>query len=107
MLFGTIPPNAETFEFNHSLRQSNRGGAPSVARREFRLGEVSFTCWQYLEPRRNDMSVGSPDREPLWWDIDCETAVNIREQNLYAWFVGRTADIPAFYKIIEGITQVQ
>src|SRR5262249_11284008 len=60
-------------------------------------GNVSVTCWQ--------------DRCGAWSEapgaghlhIACETPINVREQNLHAWFADAETDVPIFYKIIEGI----
>jgi acyl-CoA synthetase (AMP-forming)/AMP-acid ligase II len=43
--------------------------------------------------------------EPLW-SIDCGTPPGVGTRNMYAWFVGREQDIPAFYRIIEGVRLV-
>jgi hypothetical protein len=101
MLFGSIQPDAGTFEFNHGFMESKRAGAAMVSTREFRLGDAVFTCWQYVN-RYHRRDIG-----PQWWDVDCGTPVAMHQNNLYGWFVGRKEDISAFYRIIEGIAPVK
>jgi hypothetical protein len=102
MHFGSIDPDAGTFELNQRYAASRRAGAAEELRREFRLGDVEFTCWQYVHPHRYQR-VGPSSTEPLWWNIDCSTPVDVRQQNMYAWFLGRQEDISSFYTIIEGV----
>lgn len=100
---GSIRTEAHTTEFNHRWWESRRAGAAQVLRREFRLNDTTLTCWQY----RYRAPLGSSGTEPLWWHIYCETPVDVYENNLYAWFVGREEDIPAFYGIIQGVKPVK
>jgi hypothetical protein len=77
-----------------------------VLRKDFGLGDVALTCWQYEAPydkysRRWPLGPG-----PLW-EVVCNTAVDVRKQNLHASFYGQRDDLPAFYKIIEGVTPVK
>src|ERR1039458_9608015 len=95
MHFGSIDPDAGTFELNQRYAASRRAGAAEELRREFRLGDVEFTCWQYVHPHRYQR-VGPSSTEPLWWNIDCSTPVDVRQQNMYAWFLGRREDISSF-----------
>jgi hypothetical protein len=81
-------------------------GAMQLSRRGFRLGDVALSCWQYLPPhdwpyRRR--SIGST----ALWQIDCQTPVGISGRHFYASFRGSEADVPAFYKIIEGVAPVK
>jgi hypothetical protein len=107
MLFGSIQPDADTFEFNHRSTMSRRAGAAQELQRGFRLGNIAFTCWQYVHHDRYGVRSGPSGAKPLWWNIDCETPVDVRQHNLYAWFEGREEDIPAFYKIIEGVRLIK
>lgn len=68
-------------------------------RRDFQLGKVAFTCWEYRFARWPEPAAGSD----VWRYIACETPIDIREQNLYASFAGSETDLPTFYKIIKGI----
>jgi hypothetical protein len=81
-------------------------GATQLSRRDFRMGDLALSCWQYLPPhdwpyRRR--SIGSA----ALWQIDCQTPVGIGGQQFYASFRGSEADVPAFYKIIEGVAPVK
>lgn len=107
MHFGSVNPDAGTFEFNARYTALRRTGAAQELRKEFRLGDVAFTCWQYVHPYRYATRVGPSSTEPLWWNVDCGTPVDVRQQNLYAWFLGREEDIPSFYRIIEGVKPVK
>ena len=91
MVFGSVPPGATTFEFNHKQRVAGRG-EPS---REFRFGDAALTCWQNFNTRRPH------------WEVACDTPPEVHEQNFYAMFYGREEDIPVFYRIIEGVTPVK
>jgi hypothetical protein len=105
MIFQSIDPRADTFEFNHKMNELHRGGAAQVLRRDFQLDDVALTCWQFL-PRHNRVF-------DLWaarvhiWEISCETPVDEHRRDLYASFWGSENDMPAFYKIIEGVTPVK
>jgi hypothetical protein len=101
MLFGSIQPDADTFEFNHHYTESLRDGAVMVSRKEFRLGVSTFTCWQSVSPNHRS------DPGSRLWDVRCETPVTMHRNNLYAWFVGNKEDIPAFYRIVQGIVPLK
>ena len=89
MDFFSDPPTAVT---GHTLS--------TEPNREFRLGEIPLQCWQRVNPRIT---------LPGWpvWVITCETPADVNEYNFHASFVGREEDIPAFYKIIDGVTPVE
>jgi hypothetical protein len=103
MVFESIDPGTERFGFSRERGASRRGRAGQASGREFQLGGVRFTCRQYVE-RGWRWASGT---EAPWWEIDCETPVDVRERNLYARFVGRERDIPVFYEIIEGVRAVK
>jgi hypothetical protein len=106
MHFGSMSPDAGTFELNLKYARSRREGGDRQLRRDFRLGDIDFTCWQYVHPHRYPR-VGPSATEPLWWNIECGTPVDARQRNLYAWFFGREEDIPTFYRIIEGVSPLK
>jgi hypothetical protein len=107
MNFGSIQPNADTFEFNHEMRQARRGGVTQVLSREFRLGQIPLLCWQYVSPSRKGVPLSNLlYAKGPYWEITCETPIDVHQQNFYASFDGREEDIPAFYKVIEGVTPV-
>ena len=66
-----------------------------LVRREFQLKGVALTCRQY-------QSLGART-DPELWQIHCETPVGVRGQYFSAWFHGTDTDIPAFYRVIEGV----
>lgn len=103
MVFGSIQPIDKNFDFNQNYSGMQLAGSVYELSREFRLNDVTLTCRQY----RWRVPVGSFITEPFWWRIVCKTPVNVREQNLYAWFVGSEEDIPTFYKIIQGVKPVK
>jgi hypothetical protein len=106
MTFRAISPDADTFEFNHEMAAVERGGATQAHSREFRLGDVILTCWQFVPRRPRVHSLGLVRISPFW-EVTCETPVTEHRRNLYASFWGSEADMPAFYKIIEGVTPVE
>ena len=103
MVFGSIDPNAITFEFNQQSREREHSHAVQPLRRDFRLGSVAFTCWQH---RSYDVHFAAWTG-PSWWNITCETPPDARRQNLYAWFFGSADDIPAFYATIERVKPLE
>ena len=96
IIFGNIDPAADTFESNYRYFGSGSAGA---TRRDFRLGGVGFTCWQYPAYRN---WTGA-----LWLSIHCLTPVDVRQYNLYASFDGREEDVPLFYRILEGVKPIE
>jgi hypothetical protein len=58
-------------------------------------------CWKYASQYG-----GSWYFERAFWEIVCETPLDVNQQSFYAAFHGRDEDIPAFYRIIEGVTPV-
>jgi hypothetical protein len=70
--------------------------------REFRLGGVELTCWQYRWTYRSEFWPSSG----FVWKVDCATPPEAGPQNFQARFYGSDEDLAAFYRIIEGVTQV-
>jgi len=106
MGFGGGKGDTDASGYKDKLTKERHAGATNLLRRDFRLGDVVLTCWQYLPPsrwlfRRPNIGAG-----PLW-QVDCETAVGTRSQHFYAWFDGHEEDIPAFYRIIEDVKLVK
>ncbi len=71
-----------------------------------RLGDVPLICRQYEAPddkfpRRRLFGVGP------YWEVFCETPVDVHQQYFQATYFGQGDDMPAFYKIIEGVTPVK
>jgi hypothetical protein len=106
MGFGSNLHVVDASESSNRITERRHVGVTQLSRRGFRLGDLALTCWQYLPPedwRYGRRSTGSA----ALWQIDCETPVGLHGQHLYAWFHGREADVPGFYKIIEGIEPVK
>jgi hypothetical protein len=105
MGFGSTLHASDASEDN-IITERRHVGATQLSRRGFRLGDVALSCWQYLPPhdwpyrRRGIDSAAS-------WQIDCQTPVGISGQHFYASFRGSEADVPAFYKIVEGVEPVK
>jgi hypothetical protein len=77
-------------------------GATEVTSREFRLGTVALTCWQYVLPYRR----GWPDGTGPW-EVSCLAPEDVHQFNFQSWFYGEKSDLPLFYRIIEGVTPVE
>jgi hypothetical protein len=107
MVFESIEPDGQLPDFSHENAAPGRAGAVQESRREFQLGGVAFTCRQQVDRHYYGYWIGPASSEPLQWYIRCGTPVDMRERNLYAWFVGRKEDVPVFYKIIEGVKPVE
>lgn len=77
---------------------------PQVLRKDYRLGDVALTCWQYQapdSPRRWLFGAGPH------WEVDCETPGEAPQQKFFAAYFGQGDDLPTFYKIIEGVRPVK
>jgi hypothetical protein len=79
---------SDTYDYWH-VEAESRG--ETWERRDFRLGDVTFPCWQHPAKYR-----------PRLWEADCETPAALHEQ-FYAHFLGQEDDLRAFYQMIEGI----
>ena len=90
----------DTIDYGYAML-ATREGAAEVPRRDLNIGGLTLSCWQYLPRKhvyRSDVGV--------MWRINCQTPVDVRKRNFYAWFFGHESDIPIFYKVIEGVTPV-
>jgi hypothetical protein len=108
MSFVTSPPDSETIEFNHTEGQSKREGAIQVSERDFRVGNVPLTCWQYHPKyyRGFQYWMTPPYDNRSYWESFCETPLVEHARNLHAFFNGRKQDLNAFYDVIQKITQI-
>lgn len=79
-----------------------RDAATQVLRRDFEVGDLVLSCWQYV-PRRNmfRMGVGT------MWRIGCQTPAPARQPGFNASFYGSERGIPAFYRVIQGVTPLE
>jgi hypothetical protein len=71
--------------------------------REFRLGDIAFTCWQYRPEYRSHYWPGSM----VAWIVECETPAAAGPRQFSARFYGREQDLGSFYQIVERITPIQ
>jgi hypothetical protein len=81
-----------------------RSGATQVVRKEFRLGTIPLTCWQFMPPMhvRGYRRFGpEPTRE-----VTCSTPADLPERSFRARFRGQEGDIAIFDKILRGVTPV-
>jgi len=92
MLFWSIDPDSAPQYLGH-YRPRN----PQMAKREFRIRDVTLTCLQYA-------GQGSISPESI---IECKTPSDERERNLFAEFTGHQVDVSAFYGILEGVRLLQ
>jgi hypothetical protein len=98
MTFASVAPDAP-LELYHRPKWQRENAGP-VFDRNFRLGNVTFDCRQYLFHAH----FGPGPNEPPWWTVDCGAPLSERERNLYAWFVRPAEDMARFYGIIQGTT---
>ena len=80
-------------------------GHTHVAVREFRLGMITASCYEYrkMYGKIPEASSGilSP---PVLWASDCFTHPNGIDYNLSSSFFGHREDLPAFYKVLDSAT---
>ena len=93
------------YNFRSEFRQTRRRWAAQLLRKDYRLGDVPLTCWQYEAPddkfpRRQFLGAGP------YWEVVCETPA-VNRLSFQATYLGQGDDIPAFYKIIEGVRPVE
>ena len=83
----------------------------SVLQRTFQLGDGALTCRQQQPPPLRRCCISGPFRLKVFtgrfWQIDCTAPANVHRQSFFASFAGREEDVPAFYKIIEGVAVVE
>jgi hypothetical protein len=72
--------------------------------REFRLGGVKLTCWQYRSPYYRS---GIWPYNGLTWRVECTVPSGEGPQDFQASFYGREEDLGIFYRIIEGVTPIR
>lgn len=102
MGFGSLKTDPDGSASQARYEEEKRARATQLRRKEFQLGRVALTCWQYLPtPRLPNRSAGSG-----LWQVDCKTPVGVKGQQFYALFRGQDTDIPAFYKVIQTIVPI-
>ncbi len=99
MTFGNLEPG---YSYSLDSRPTAFGRQfLHLTKMELHLRDVPLVCWQYeQQPATHGLYVIGP------WEVQCGTTDAARERNLYARFSGEAADLPLFYRIIEGVTSV-
>ena len=73
--------------------------------RQFQLGMITATCYEYLHTYNNapgsSSSIFTP---PVLWESLCSTQPNGVDYNLRAAFFGHREDLPAFYDLLNSTT---
>jgi hypothetical protein len=98
----TFGSNPDANTFNVGMKEVTGKDAPQI--REFRLGDVALTCWQY-RPQQRYFEYWP--ESGFFLNVECETPAATRQQNFYARFYGREQDLGTFYQIIKGVTPVK
>jgi hypothetical protein len=79
-------------------------GQPThVAVRQFQLGKITATCYEYRHTYDN--AAGSPSSifaPPVLWESLCSTQPNGIDYNLRAAFLGHHEDLAAFYDLLNS-----
>jgi hypothetical protein len=104
MGFGVIDAAATTRGFNESFREMKRAGATELVHRDFRMGDVALSCWQYLPTEDGRFHFRGAGNGPLL-QVDCATPVSAPGEPFYAWFNGHQRDTEAFYNVIQSVRQ--
>jgi hypothetical protein len=104
MSFGVRVPDPGRRDFDRETVELMRHGADQMLSKEFRLADIEITCRQYVPPYRGFRAW--PLGTERSWQADCEAPVDRYRHSFNASFYGRQEDLPAFYKVIEGVTPV-
>ena len=89
------------------MADMKRIGASQAVKREFRLDTVALTCWQFIPARPRGVSFGYAYLPWPYYEVNCRTAPDVRQYNLWASFDGRESDLPLFYDVIAGVTPLK
>ena len=92
--FANVAPNG-AFELDRSGREQGRAGAAQMSKTQVVLGDMPITCWQYLRSHLPGLSGN--------WEIECEAPKDLRYHDFQAGFLGREADIPEFYRVLQKV----
>jgi hypothetical protein len=81
----------------------SRGQPTHVAVRQFNLGKITATCYEYRhtygDSARSSPSIFEP---PVLWESLCSTHPNGVDYNLRAAFFGHQEDLAAFYDLLNS-----
>jgi hypothetical protein len=81
------------------------GHTTHLAVRQFQLGMITATCYEYRHTYSD--AVGSSSgifSPPILWESLCSTQPNGVDYNLRAAFFGYREDLPAFYNLLNSAT---
>jgi len=106
MRFWSYMPSPAATNFNNLERAPTPEDATHALSRQLRVGTVAITCWQYQPSYSNSFRNWLIGNVPIW-EVTCEPSVATRGPNFAANFHGREDAIPAFYKIISGVTPLR
>ena len=84
------------------------GHTTHLAVRQFRLGRVTATCYEYRDTYNDAIgpSTGIFTPSALWESL-CSTQPNGVDYNLRAAFLGHREDLPAFYELLSSAVPVK
>jgi hypothetical protein len=81
------------------------GHATHLAVRQFQLGMITATCYEYRHTYNNSARASSSIfTPPVLWESLCSTQPNGVDYNLSAAFFGHGEDLPAFYDLLNSAT---
>jgi hypothetical protein len=81
-------------------------GQPThVAVRQFQLGRITATCYEY-QHNYSSYAGASPSifQPPVLWESLCSTQPDGVDYNLRAAFFGHREDLPAFYDLLNSVS---
>jgi len=81
------------------------GHTTHLAVRQFQLGMITATCYEYRHNYSD--AVGSSSgifSPPVLWESLCSTQPNGVDYNLRAAYLGHRKDLPAFYDLLNSTT---
>lgn len=97
LTFQSLDPKDGEFESYRRYMVPRWAKGTKEPGRQFHFGNIELTCREYRY---------SADITP-WQIVACATPDTERERNLFVSFEGSAADVPAFYRIVEGIQPVE
>lgn len=91
--------------WNRPERELASGHTTHAGVRDFRLGMITASCYEYRDVYGNvPESPSSVLTPPVLWESLCSTHANGIDYNLRTAFLGHREDLPAFYKVLQSGT---
>lgn len=103
-IFFTSDPE-HAYGWSRTESELTSGHTTHVAVRQFQLGMITATCYEYRHTYSN--ALGSPSSiftALVFWETDCSTKPNGIDYNLRTSFFGHRDDLPAFYDLLNSAT---